>query len=157
MTISTQTASVTVDGDSSNTTFTFNFEIPTQPDGVTPAVSVFTTHAFTNTPRVLGVDYSIAGTNSPTGGTITYPLTGSPLPVGDTITIQRAAVYEQPFAFPNQDFQPSQAEAAMDWIVMTLQQVVARLGTIPNFVFLSQADYDALTSPDPNTVYLITS
>lgn len=127
MTISTETCSVTDNGDGTTTVFNYGFKIPYQPDGVTPASHVFKTVGGVSTVLTLNVDYSIQGVGAPTGGTVTFPLSGSPLALGSTITIQRAALYEQPYSFPNQDFVPSQAEAAFDWLCMVVQQLNRRV------------------------------
>lgn len=137
MTISSETCTITDSGDDSNTSFAYNFLIPYQADGVTPAVSAFATISGTDTPLVLDTDYSITGTGDPSGGTVEYPLSGSPLATGDTITITRDEAYVQPFAFPNQGFRPDQLEEALDWVVMQTQQ-------LKNYCDLLQAQVDAL-------------
>ncbi len=127
MTISSETCSITASGDDTNTEFGFNFIIPYQADGVTPAVDAFTTTDGTDTQLVLDVDYSIAGVGDEDGGTVTYPLSGDPLATGSTITILRDVAYVQPYSFPNQGFRPDQVEAAFDWVVMQNQQLNRRL------------------------------
>jgi len=130
MTISTETCSVTANGDDSNTTFAYNFLIPYQADGSTPAVDAFTTTDGVDTALVLNTDYSIVGVEESAGGTVTYPLSGDPLASGSTITIQRDEAYVQPYAFPNQGFKPSDVEAALDWLVMQTQQLNRRVSAL---------------------------
>lgn len=124
MTISSATCTVTTQGNGSATNFPFAFVIPYQADGVTPAVSVFTTNASgVRTALTLGVDYSITGVGVSAGGSITYPLTGSPLASSAWITIDRALAYVQPFAVANQAFYPHTVEQVADWITMQTQQL----------------------------------
>ncbi len=130
MTISTETCVATGIGNGSTTEFTYSFLIPYQPDGVTPAVAVYVLVDGVRTDLTLGVDYSIEGTGNPAGGAITYPLTGDPLAAGAIITYGRVADYEQPYAFPNQNLRPSEIEASMDWAMMTIQQLHARIATL---------------------------
>ncbi len=130
MTISSETCAVTANGNDSTTEFAYNFLIPYQSDGETPAVYAFTTTASVDTPLVLDTDYSIAGVGESAGGTVTYPLSGSPLATGSTITIQRDVEYVQPFAFPNQNFTPAALEEALDWAVMQNQQLNRRVAEL---------------------------
>ncbi len=130
MTISSETCAITASGDDSNTEFAFDFIIPYQADGVTPAVDAFTTTDGEDTPLTLDADYSITGVEDPSGGFVTYPLMGSPLATGSTITIVRDVAYVQPFTFPNQGFRPEQVEAAFDWVVMQTQQLNRRLALL---------------------------
>ena len=130
MTISSETCSVTANGNDATTEFNYSFLIPYQADGVTPAVYAFTTTASVDTPLVLDTDYSITGTDDPDGGSVTYPLSGDPLTTGSTITIQRAEDYVQPYAFPNQGFRPDQVEAAFDWLCMQIQQLNRRVADL---------------------------
>lgn len=124
MTVSNTTASITLPGDGSATTFDFNFEVPYQDDGVTPAVAAYTvdgTGALMD--LVLDTDYSIAGVGDPDGGTVTYPLSGPALASGAFITILRALKYTQPFTYTNTNFRPDSVEQGLDWVVMEIQQL----------------------------------
>lgn len=122
MTISTETATITATGDGSNTTFTYNFLIPYQADGVTPAVAAFITVAGVDTALTLTTDYTITGVGDGAGGEVEYP-DGVDLDAPSTITILRDEAYVQPFAFPMQGLRPDQVEAALDWVVMQTQQL----------------------------------
>lgn len=128
MTISNQTASVTYLGNGVQTVFTYNFRIPYQSDDVTPAVAVFTIDADDVQTLLSSDQFSITGVDDPLGGTVTYPLTGSPLALGTSIRIDRALLYTQPDAFPNQGFLPSTVEDLADRLVMQMQQIAAALG-----------------------------
>lgn len=132
MTVSNTTASITYTGNGSQTAFGFNFEVPYQADGVTPAVGAFKTVSGVETPLVLDTDYSITGVGSafPDGGTVTYPLSGSPLASPRTITIYRALDLVQPYAFPNLGFRPDQVEAAFDTMVFMIQQLEAEIAVL---------------------------
>lgn len=127
MTISTETCGVTATGNGSTTEFAFNFLIPYQADGVTPAVRAYITVSGVVTVLVLDVDFSIEGVGEDAGGTVTYPLSGDPLANPNTITILRDEAYVQPYAFPTQNFRPDQVEAALDWVVMQTQQLNRRV------------------------------
>lgn len=127
MTISNETTSVTATGNGVTTSFAYNFLIPYQADGVTPAVGAYITVATVRTDLVLNTDYSIAGVDNPAGGTVTYPLSGSPLASPNTITIFRDEAYVQHYAFPNQSFRPDQVETALDWLEMQIQQLNTRV------------------------------
>lgn len=123
MTISNPAAAVTLQGNGSTTQFAFNFEIPYQSDGVTPAIQVWTNVAGVVT-QLTPQQYAVSGLGSPSGGYVVYPLGGTPLAVGSTITIQRAEWYTQPNAFPNTNFIPKTVETGLDWLEMQIQQLV---------------------------------
>lgn len=125
MTISNETAAITLNGNGSQTSWGYNFLIPYQSNGVTPAVRVFLTHEGVTYVKTRGVDYSISGVGNANGGTVSYPLTGDPLPVGWTITIERDLDYIQPFSFTNGNFRASTLNKALDNIVMQVQQLKA--------------------------------
>lgn len=139
MTVSNTTASITLPGNDSATSFAFNFEIPYQADGVTPAVAAYITVLNGDTETlVLNTDFSITGVGNdfPTGGTVTYPISGTPLGTGDTITIYRALDYVQPYSFTNVNFAPSNIETALDTIAFLLQQLnaIQQAAVIPRVV-----------------------
>lgn len=127
MTISNPAAAVTLQGNGSTTQFAFNFEIPYQSDGVTPAIEVWTNVAGVVT-QLTPQQYAVSGLGSPTGGYVIYPLgvvpPAVPLPTGSTITIMRAEWYTQPNAFPNTNFIPRTVETGLDWLEMQIQQLV---------------------------------
>lgn len=132
MTVSSQTASIVATGDGVNTAFTYDFEVPYQADGSTPAVAAFTTNTGgTQVVLTLGTDFSISGVGNELGGSVTYPLAGDPLPSGNTITIYRALEYVQDTVLEDQGFRASSAEHMGDTLEMQIQQIVGDLaGTV---------------------------
>ncbi len=127
MTVSNEAASVTAFGDGSNTTFAFDFEVPYQADGVTPAVAVFVIDADgVWDEQTLTTDFTITGVGNPAGGEVTYPATGSPLSSSEALVIMRDLDYSQESAFEDQGFRAASVETAVDALEMQLQQVVAR-------------------------------
>ena len=129
MTVSTTAASITLTGNGTVTSFAYNFEIPYQDDGVTPAVTVSTKTSGVTT-VIASTLYTIFNVGNASGGTITYPLTGSPIGALTTITIARAKALTQPSAFPNSNLLPSDIEDALDIIVLEMQQLVATSGQV---------------------------
>lgn len=125
MTISNETAAITIPGNGVTTSFAYNFLIPYQADGVTPAVRVFRTLDGVTYTLLRGTDFSISGVGVPTGGAVVYPLSGSALPTGQSLTIERDVDYIQPYAFNNQNFKPTRVNSALDYIVMQIQQLKA--------------------------------
>lgn len=124
MTVSTQTASITAHGDGVNTAFAYDFLIPYQADGSTPAVSAYLTSSLGVISQLtLNSDYSITGVGVELGGVVTYPITGSALPVGNFITILRALEYVQDTVLEDQGFRASSAEEMGDTIEMQVQQL----------------------------------
>jgi hypothetical protein len=126
MTISNQTCSVTYTGNGSQTVFTYNFLIPYQSDGVTPAVEVY---LITDGSAELidPADYTIAGVDDPDGGTVTY----SPaITSAYDIRIDRALEYTQPDEYLNQGFYPESVEDTADKLEMQIQQLAAQIARI---------------------------
>lgn len=130
MTISNQNASVTIAGNSSQTSFTFTFEIPYQSDGVTPAIDVYTIISSVRTLLTITTDYTVTGIGNAGGGVVTYPVSGSPLATGAFLEIDRALDYNQPYEFLNQAFLPSQIETLADYLEMQIQQLAARVSAL---------------------------
>lgn len=124
MTIATESASITLQGDGATKVFGYNFIIPYQADGVTPAVTVTlgTNNVWV---ELLPSEYSIAGVGNAEGGTVTYPL-GSGAAIGSTtfIRITRAIAYTQPDTFDNQSFYPKEVEVLGDQLEMQIQQLL---------------------------------
>lgn len=124
MTISSQTSSITLEGDGSNKTFAFDFEISYQPDGVTPAALVQTIGANGQlTTLTLTTDYTVSGVGNALGGSVTYPVSGSALPIGQYIRIKRDLEYTQESSYPNQGLLPETIETGMDALAMQIQQL----------------------------------
>lgn len=122
MTISNPAAAVTVQGNGSTTQFAFDFEIPYQADGVTPAINVWINQAGVVT-LLPPTAYGVSGLGEPSGGYVYYNPSTGPLPAGDSLTIVRAEWYTQPNPFPNTNFWPNNVELALDWLEMQIQQL----------------------------------
>jgi len=131
MTITNETSAVTLPGNGSATSFAYNFQIPYQADGVTPAVLAYTTSAAGVVDYlVLNTDYSITGVGQAAGGTVTYPLSGSPLASGASISILRDLNYVQTYAFTNTKVNGQQLTRALDTLEMQIQQLREQLSNI---------------------------
>lgn len=130
MTLSTTISSITLPGNGVLTAFDWNFLIPYQADGTTPAINVYTINGATLTPLVLGTDYSVGAGNigNPAGGVVTYPLVGSPLPTGQFIVIQRDLNEVQPTAVLNTAFYPNTLEQVADYVTQLIQQLETQFG-----------------------------
>lgn len=140
MTLSTETCSVTASCDGATTSFAYNFLIPYQADGVTPAVDVFITNsAGHRQPLVLATDFTISGVGNASGGLVTTIGGSSPWASPNLITILRALDYVQPDAYTNTGFLPSTVEVGLDNLAMQTQQLAQRLD-------------EFLPSPNLNTV-----
>jgi len=128
MTISNTQAVVTYNGNGVLTSFSYNFRIPYQDDGVTPAVVVLITdNTGATTAATLGVDFTITGVDTDAGGVVTFPISGSSyatLASGWTLQIGRNLAYTQATSFPNQGLFPQDIENALDRVEMQLQQKV---------------------------------
>ena len=129
MTINNTQAQVTYNGNGSQTYFSYNFRIPYQDDGTTPAVILIQTGASGNiTYPQLGTDFTIAGVDNSDGGSVVFPITGSSyatLASGWTLQIARNLAYTQGTSFPNQGLFPQDIETALDRMEMQLQQKAA--------------------------------
>lgn len=123
MTVASQTASITLLGDGSTTIFNYDFEIPFQPGGTVPAVSVYKTVGGKVTDLVLTADFTITGVGVPAGGTVTYPLSGAPLTSADSITIFRSLEYTQESTFSAQSLYPPDIEVGLDQLEFQIQQL----------------------------------
>lgn len=128
MTLAPQYPVVVLPGDGSNTFFNYDFEIPYQDDGITPAVLVQLQDGVMDPMDVDPSLFNITGVGAEMGGTVTYPLSGSPLPIGWFIIIKRNLYYSQGSAFPNIAFQPRQVENMGDRLEMQIQQLAADVG-----------------------------
>lgn len=128
MTISNETCTVQTTGNSVQTVFTYNFLIPYQSDGVTPAVEVYKVTVATGALVLIDpADYTIAGVDDPDGGTVTYsPAISSTY----ALRIDRALEYTQPDEYVNQGFYPASVETDLDKLVMQIQQLNMRLNRL---------------------------
>lgn len=125
MTISIQDCTITDQGNGVTSTFDYNFIIPFQPDGVTPAVTVYTIDPSGNQVTLSPSKYTISGVGYPNvGGAVTYiPDGGLPLPTGWEVIIDRNLDYTQPIAVANQSFTPHTVEVLGDYLEMQIQQL----------------------------------
>lgn len=129
MTIPAQYPVVIAEGNSATTVWSYNFEVPYQDDGSTPAVLV-STYTDPDVPTVINPSlYTIAGVGVVGGGSVTYPLSGSPLAAGHFIRIERNLAYTQGSAFPNTAFQPDQIEEGLDRLELQIQQIATSAGS----------------------------
>jgi hypothetical protein len=139
MTVSTTASSITIEGNGTQTIFNYNFEIPYQADGVTPAVAVSTLISGTTT-VLSSSQYAITGIGVSSGGTVTYPESGSNLPAGGYITIQRAKSLTQDYAFPNASLLPETIEQALDTLTLEMQQIQNSVQALANALGITLID-----------------
>lgn len=125
MTVATTAATTgPLPGNGATTAFAYNFIIPYQSDGVTPACQVVYTSA-AGVEAVLAPNlYTISGVENPAGGTVNYSSNG-PIATGTFLTITRTVAYTQPDAFPNQAFYPESVETGLDNLELQIQQLYA--------------------------------
>lgn len=135
MTISSETTTVTVQGNGATTSFAYNFLIPFQDDGVTAAVEVVHIDNAVNpaveTVLSLGIDYTITGVDNAAGGTVEYN-PGTPIPATEDLRISRKLTYTQAQDYINQGFLPESVETGMDRLAMMIQQLNTRVGALEN-------------------------
>lgn len=129
MTIVTTATSVTTEGNSVSSLFTFNF-VWYNAD----AITVVYTDADLNDTTLSPTQYSIALNAAPpgqlwgVGGVVTYPISGSPIVPGTYLTIYRSVPDQQTTAISNQGgFFPQSIEAALDTLCMEIQQIEQEL------------------------------
>jgi hypothetical protein len=127
MTIVNQSIKRTVQGNGVQTVFDYNFLIPSADDA-----ALYLTDTVTGaTSLVPPSAWSLAGANNPTGGTFTYPVGvgATPLSLTQALTLVRRVPNTQLTSFQNQSgFQPRTLEAALDRILMQLQQLTDGVG-----------------------------
>lgn len=124
MTINNQAAKTIALGDGVTNPFNYSFLIP---NGT--GVIVVLSDAAGNITVIPPSQYAITGIGNPTGGTVTYPLIGSPLAIGMKLTIARALPYVQLSSITNQGANyPNVVEAALDYVTMLVQQLLATAG-----------------------------
>lgn len=122
MTLANNPCAVTVTGTGAQTVFNYGFVIP-----VGSGFELVLEDLTTGVQTVLSTSlYSISGQGQATGGTFTYPLIGSAIPSTQTLTLVRQMPYQQATNLGNQDgYYPQTVEAALDNIVMQIQQLKA--------------------------------
>lgn len=121
MTIEVTECGVTYIGNGATIDFDFDFVIPYQADGATPAIKVRVLHdtGFWDT-LVLNTDFTVTGIGDPTGGTVTVT---DPPTSTDTITIERNLDDVQDTAVANSSFYPHTLETVADTLLMVTQEV----------------------------------
>lgn len=127
MSLSTTENRVQFLGNGSTTAFTFPYRFIE-----TGHVFVTLTNVTTglNTPKSLGIDYSLVGANSPSGGTVTF---FTPPTANERVTIERVVPITQEIDYqPDDDFPSEVHESALDKLTMIDQQVSAKLGRTLN-------------------------
>lgn len=167
MTISSPDAVVVVQANGTTINFNFNFLIPYQADGVTPASAVQTIDPNDNYTTVsLGSsngEYQISGVGVSSGGFVTLvQADGTPFPSGWRIVIERDLSYIQPTSVNNFTFFPHTIEAIADNLEAQIQQLAQELiqaplfppGDTTNYVFPGKSlraglllGFDALGNP----------
>lgn len=129
MTISAATCVTVLQGNSATVHWTYDFIIPFQADGFTPAVRVFVGDFITGLfLEITPPSYTITGVGEVSGGYVAYPVAGSPLTTSQYIVILRSLDYTQPFSVNNQGFYPHTIEQVADWLDMQIQQLNERSG-----------------------------
>lgn len=130
MTVTSQSNKINYAGNGVTTVFSFSFIGVAINDivvTVTTAAGVSTVipsnqYTVDLTPAVSGQPYGL-------GGTVTYPLSGAALAAGNTLTIARIVPLTQDTSFGNQGaFYPTAVEQALDYLMISLQQVSERQG-----------------------------
>lgn len=102
-----------------------NFVIALQSDGVTPALLLYYVSPVGVVEELtLGSDYTVDLATS------TIALGFAPLTGGTVFALSNLAA-EQPDQFLNEGFLPATVEAALDYLALTVQQLLGALGIIP--------------------------
>lgn len=125
MTVTSSQSIVNYQGNGATTVWPFPFFVPAASDLVVRLVSTTTGVMTELSPSV----YSVVGIGVEAGGAVTYPLTGSPISSTQTISIQRIVPLEQTAVIENQSpFLPDVLEGALDYEMLALQQIDAKIG-----------------------------
>lgn len=127
MTISNESIKTTVQGNGVQTTFSYNFLIPSA-----SAAELYLLDTVTGDTILLpAASWQLNDAGNPAGGTFLYPRgSGSdPATSTQTLTLVRTVPYTQNTNLGNQNaYYPRAVEAALDWIVMQVQQFVDEAG-----------------------------
>lgn len=123
MTISNEAIKTTVFGNGVQTTFSYNFLIPSA-----ATAKLFLLDTVTGDSVLLpAASWSLSGAGNPAGGTFTYPrgVGADPASSTQTLTLLRDVPNTQNTNLANQNgYYPRAVEGALDWIVMQVQQFV---------------------------------
>lgn len=135
MTVLTTASFVVVKGNGATTVFNYNFLIPGSSSTDQTNVQVTYTDALGNVTILTNSQYTITGVQNATGGTVTFTLANNvAIASGATLKIARVLPFTQPDTIANQsNFYPAAVEAAIDNVVMELQQVIAQNNDIVNW------------------------
>lgn len=123
MTINNQSIRTTVTGNGVQTTFSYGFIIPSQ-----SVADLYLTDTDSGDSVLLDpASWTMSGAGNPAGGTFTYPRTSGggaePASAAQTLTLVRNVPATQQTNLGNQGaYAPRSVEAALDWIVMQIQQ-----------------------------------
>lgn len=129
MTIPAQTPTITIAANGVSYAYDYNFEVPYQDGGTTPAVLVYTKLG-PNDPVLLDpATYVISGVGVVSGGTVTYPLSGPALTSDYVVIITRNLAYSQAQVFNNTSFNPKAIEVGLDRQAMMAQQLSIGVGS----------------------------
>jgi hypothetical protein len=129
-TVGTTTSSTTIQGNSSTTNFTYNFDIPNQ-SPVPVVVSVLNTTVTPNVTTFLSpTQYTITGLGNSSGGTVVYPLVGSPIAPGYFITVARNLPIVQTTSICGQGPTYCAIEHALDYLTYIAQQLQTQISVI---------------------------
>lgn len=122
MTIATQIASITAQGNGVTTSWSYQFLIPTTASCV---VQIYDETVDPPTTTTLASSaFSVSGIGNSAGGVVTYPLSGSPLSSGQFLTIYRILPIVQDTSIRNQgNFYPNAVENSLDYLTMVCQQL----------------------------------
>jgi hypothetical protein len=122
MTVATTDCVASGNGNGVTTAFAFNFDVPYQADGVTPAILVQTVVTATGvrSTKSWPGDFTVTNVGEPLGGTVVF---GTAPAAGLVVWIGRALDYDQPSAVGNQNFYPHTVENMADREVLQVQQV----------------------------------
>lgn len=127
-TVSTVTNSVTAQGNSVVTIFSYNFPMTSSAFARVIVTDSTVTPATQTT--LSSTQYTITGVTSPTGGTVTYPLSGPPLAPGYYITIARVVPLIQTTSIANQGPTFRAIENALDYLTYITQQLQTQISVL---------------------------
>jgi hypothetical protein len=125
MTVSTTSFKTVLDGNGSNTVWSFGFACPNTQSIVVTIKDTTSGGTLFIPPGLYTVVLNpLVGANpTPVGGVVTYPLSGAPLAAGFQISILRSLSFTQGVSLANQSIiYPAVVEKALDYLTMLIQQ-----------------------------------